>query len=50
MEKTSPKKSLKKFKKIFILCLVLMFSFVLGGTLYAVNYSYSNQVVSVATT
>lgn len=50
MEKTSPKKSLKKFKKIFILCLVLMFSFALVGTLYAVNYSYSNQVVSVATT
>lgn len=50
METKYQKKSFKKFKKIFILCLILIFAFALGGTLYAVNYSYSNQVVNVATT
>lgn len=50
METKLQKKSLKKFKRIFVLCLILIFAFALGGTLYAVNYSYSNQVVNVATT
>ncbi len=43
-------KDFKKFRAIFVLCLVVMFAFVLGGTLYAVNYSTSNETVSVATT
>ena len=50
METKMQKKSFKRFKKVFILCLVMMFAFVLGGTLYAVNYSATNQVTAVATT
>ena len=48
--KTLEIKSYKKFVKIFSLCLILMFAFMLGGTLYAVNYSTNTQVASVATT
>lgn len=43
-------KEYKRFKRIFSLCLVIMFAFVLGGTLYAVNYSASSETISVATT
>lgn len=43
-------KEYKRFKRIFALCLVIMFAFVLGGTLYAVNYSASSETISVATT
>ena len=39
----------KKFKMIFALCLVLMFACILGGTLYAVNYSTQSETVAVAT-
>lgn len=42
--------NLKKFKAIFIICLAIMFSFALGGTLYAVNYSTQTEVAQVATT
>lgn len=49
MESKAQKKSFGKFKKIFILCLAVLFVFILSGTLYAVNYSYSNQVTAVAT-
>ncbi|MBE7082808.1 MAG: spore cortex-lytic enzyme [Clostridiales bacterium] len=44
------KKRVKRFNKIFSLCLVIVFAFALGGTLYAVNYSNSSQVATVATT
>lgn len=50
METIKQKKSFSKFKKVFILCMVMMFVFVLGGTLYAVSYSATNQVTAVATT
>ena len=50
METIKQKKSFSKFKKVFILCMVVMFAFVLCGTLYAVNYSATNQVTAVATT
>lgn len=50
METIKQKKSFSKFKKVFILCMVMMFVFVLGGTLYAVSYSAINQVTAVATT
>ena len=43
-------KEYKKFKAVFALCLVVMFAFILGGTLYAVNYSTNTEVLSVATT
>jgi len=50
MEKQLKNITYSRFKKIFIFCLVLMFSFVLGGSLYAVNYSTTNKVATVATT
>ncbi len=50
MLKKAGTKELKKFKLIFALCLIVMFSFALGGTLYAVNYSNNTEVVAVATT
>ena len=50
MLKKAGTKELKKFKLIFALCLMVMFSFALGGTLYAVNYSNNTEVVAVATT
>ena len=43
-------KKIKKFNKIFALCMVIVFMFVLGGTMYAVNYSMTPQTISVATT
>ena len=49
MEKIQ-KKTFSKFKKVFALCLVLMFACVLGGTLYAVNYQAETRVAVVATT
>ena len=42
-------KAYKQFKMIFSLCLVLMFACILGGTLYAVNYSSKTETVAVAT-
>lgn len=48
MEKVKAK-GFKKFKALFVLCLVLMFSFALGGTLYAVNYMGNPPSVAVAT-
>lgn len=48
--KTLEVKKFNNFKKIFVLCLCTLFIFVLGGSLYAVNYSSNNQVTSVATT
>lgn len=50
MKKDIQQKSFKKFKKIFVLCLAVMFAFVLGGTLYAVSYTEANQITAVATT
>lgn len=50
METKLQKKSFKRFKSVFILCLALIFAVALGGTLYSINYSYSNQVATVATT
>ena len=50
MKSNVQKKSFKHFKKIFVLCLCLMFTFVLGGTLYAVNYNSQAQITEVATT
>lgn len=50
MEAKNQKKSLKRFKKIFIFSLVAIFAFVLGGTLYAVNYTTQTQITAVATT
>lgn len=50
MLKKAGTKELKKFKLIFALSLIVMFSFALGGTLYAVNYSNNTEVVAVATT
>ena len=44
MLKKAGTKELKKFKFIFALCLIVMFSFALGGTLYAVNYSNNTEV------
>ncbi|MBQ7885062.1 MAG: spore cortex-lytic enzyme [Clostridia bacterium] len=49
METKKQKISFSKFKKLFALCLVLMFACVLGGTLYAVNYNATEQVTVVAT-
>ena len=50
METEKQKKSFKKFKRIFIFAIIIMFGFVLGGTLYAVGYSSATQVTTVATT
>ena len=50
MTKKKTTKEQKRFKQIFALCLAVAFAVVLGGTLYAVNYSNSTQVVAVATT
>ncbi len=43
-------KNFKLFKRIFVLFLAVVFCFVLGGTLYAVNYSKTSDTVAVATT
>lgn len=42
-------KEYKRFKRIFAICLCVMFTFALGGTLYAVNYTTQNEIVEVAT-
>lgn len=48
--KVQEKKKIKKFNRVFALFLAVVFAFALGGTLYAVNYQSSSQVVEVATT
>lgn len=46
---TESAKKFKIFKRGFIFCLIFMFCFVLGGTLYAINYSTQSEVTQVAT-
>ncbi len=48
--KKEERKKIKRFNRIFSVFLVVIFAFVLGGTLYAVNYQTNNAVVEVATT
>lgn len=49
MDSKKEKKQVGRFKKLFSLFLVVVFAFALGGTLYAVNYNETAQVVEVAT-
>ena len=48
--KVQETKKIKRFNRVFAAFLIVVFAFVLGGTLYAVNYQSSTSVVEVATT
>lgn len=50
MEAKNETRKIKKFNRVFSIFLLVMFAFVLGGTLYAVNYNTNTEVVTVATT